>query len=141
MNTPENMKAYLDKAFDINKLSNEVLNSNSFFYFLYYEEELAGYFKLNEYPAQTEVNDPKALEVERIYIKKKFHSKGLGSVLLNKAIEIANIRKRSYIWLGVWEKNEKALEFYKRNGFYIIGQHSFFMGEEEQTDFIMRKDL
>jgi len=64
----------------------------------------------------------------------------LGSILLYKAIDMASIRKKSYIWLGVWEKNDKAILFYKKNGFYVIGQHSFFM-EEEQTDFIMRKDL
>lgn len=65
----------------------------------------------------------------------------MGSILLNKAIDMASIRKKSYIWLGVWGKNGKAILFYKKNGFHVIGQHSFFMGEEEQTDFIMRKDL
>lgn len=72
---------------------------------------------------------------------KEFHGKGLGSILLNNAIDIASTRKKLYIWLGVWEKNNKALLFYKRNGFYFINKHSFFMGEDEQIDFIMRKDL
>ena len=65
----------------------------------------------------------------------------MGSFLIKKAIDIANIRKKSYVWLGVWERNHKAILFYKKKGFYVIGKHSFFMGEEEQTDFIMRKDL
>lgn len=141
MNTPSNMKAYLDEAFDINKLHDELSNSRSLFYFLYADEELAGYVKLNESVAQTEIQDPQSIEIERIYISKEFHGKGMGSILLNKAIEIANLRMKSYIWLGVWEKNDKALIFYKRNGFYTIGSHSFFMGDDEQTDFIMRKDL
>ncbi|MDS0524713.1 GNAT family N-acetyltransferase [Clostridium sp. SHJSY1] len=141
VNTPEDMNDYLEKAFDINKISEELSNSNSQFYFLYENEELAGYIKINDTEAQTEINDSQALEIERIYVLKEFHSKGLGSILLNKAIEIAKELKKSYIWLGVWEENHKALQFYKRNGFYKIGQHSFFMGDDEQIDFIMKKDI
>jgi diamine N-acetyltransferase len=141
MNTPSNMKAYLEQAYDIGKLRGELSNINSTFYFLYNDEKLSGYLKLNEHKAQTDIYDPQSLEIERIYVTKEFQGRGLGSVLMNKAIDIANIQEKSYIWLGVWEKNDKAILFYKKNGFYVIGKHSFFMGEEEQTDFIMRKDL
>ncbi len=141
VNTPSNMEDYLEKAFDFSKMRDELLNAGSEFYLLYADEELAGYLKVNEYEAQTEMNDSQSLEIERIYVAKEFHSKGLGSVLLHRAIEIAGELKKSYIWLGVWEKNDKAIQFYKRNGFYLIGQHSFFMGDDEQTDFIMRKDI
>ncbi|MFZ7101404.1 MAG: GNAT family N-acetyltransferase [Peptococcaceae bacterium] len=58
-----------------------------------------------------------------------------------KAVNIANMQKRSYIWLGVWEKNESAIRFYEKKGFYAVGTHAFFLGEEEQRDFIMRKNL
>jgi diamine N-acetyltransferase len=141
MNTPDNMKAYLDQAFDTDKLRNELSNSNSVFYFLYTDEVLSGYLKLNECEAQSDIYDPQALEIERIYIAKEFHGRGMGNVLMNKAIDVAKSRGKKYVWLGVWEKNDKAMEFYKKNEFYVIGEHSFFMGEEEQTDFMMRKDL
>jgi ribosomal protein S18 acetylase RimI-like enzyme len=141
LNTPANMQAYLEQAFAIEKLQNELSNINSNFYFLYADEELSGYLKLNEYAAQSDIRDPASLEIERIYLTKESQGKGLGNILINKAIEVANIRAKSYIWLGVWEKNDKALQFYKKNGFYVISKHSFFMGEDEQTDFIMRKDL
>lgn len=140
-NTTSNMKNYLDKAFNINKMREELLNVNSQFYFIYVNEELSGYLKLNESTAQTEIDDSDSIEVERIYVLKKFHNKALGSALMTKAIEIAGELKKKYIWLGVWENNYKAMRFYKKNGFYIIGQHSFFMGDDEQTDLIMRKDL
>lgn len=141
MNKPTNMRAYLEQAFNIDKLRNELSNPNSSFYFLYSDDKLLGYLKLNEYKAQTDIYDPQSLEIERIYVLKEFQGIGLGSFLIEKAIEIANARKKSYVWLGVWEKNHKAISFYKKHGFYVIGQHPFFMGEEEQTDFIMRKDL
>jgi diamine N-acetyltransferase len=141
MNKPSNMKAYLEQAFDIVKMRDELSNSNSLFYFLYADKELSGYLKLNKYEAQTDINDPQSIEIERIYVAKEFQGKGLGKILMNKAINIANNQGKSYLWLGVWEKNERGIQFYKKNGFYVVGKHSFFMGEEEQTDFILRKDL
>lgn len=141
MNTPSNMKTYLEQSFNINKVSGELSNSNSLFYFLYANGELAGYLKLNEASSQTDINDMQSLEIERIYVAKEFQGEGLGNVLMNRAIDIANTGKNLYVWLGVWEKNDRAILFYKKNGFYEVGTHSFFMGEEEQTDFVMRKDL
>ncbi len=141
MNTPSNMITYLEQSFNISKLCGELSNSDSLFYFLYANGELAGYLKLNEAPSQTDINNMQSLEIERIYVAKEFQGEGLGTVLLNKAIDIANTRKKLYVWLGVWEKNDRAILFYKKNGFYEVGTHSFFMGAEEQTDFVMRKNL
>ena len=141
LNSPSNMKAYLEKAFDFEKLSDELSNSNIIFYFIYADGELSGYLKLNEYTTQTDVNDPKSLEIERIYVKKEVQGNGLGGVLLHKAIDIATMRGKSYIWLSAWEENEKALAFYHKNGFDISGKRFFMMGNEKQNDFIMHKAL
>jgi ribosomal protein S18 acetylase RimI-like enzyme len=133
------MKAYLDEAFSTEKLRAELANEDSEFYFLYADRALAGYIKLNEHRAQTDLNDSSSLELERIYVTPEFQGKSLGGVLMEKALELAIQRRKAYIWLGVWEKNEKAIGFYKRCGFYIIGKHSFVMGDEVQSDFVMRK--
>ncbi|MGG3626230.1 GNAT family N-acetyltransferase, partial [Bacillus gobiensis] len=82
-----------------------------------------------------------SLEIERIYIKNKFQKHGLGKYLLNKAMEIAMESNKKKIWLGVWGKNENAIAFYKKMGFVQTGAHSFYMGDEEQIDFIMIKLL
>ena len=113
MNTPSNMKSYLDEAYSEYKLSNELENKNSDYLFLYSDSELTGYIKLNESDAQTDIHDSQSLEIERIYLTKEYPGRGLGKSLLNKGIEIAVSRKKTYIWLGVWEKNEKAILFYK----------------------------
>lgn len=141
MNTPDNMDSYLNKSFAIEKLRAELFNENSSFYFLYCDKKLAGYLKLNEASVQTDIHDKKSLEIERIYVLKDFQGKGFGRYLMDRAISIATLRKKEYIWLGVWEKNEKAICFYKKKGFYKIGTHSFFIGDDEQTDYIMRRDL
>ncbi|WP_028612600.1 GNAT family N-acetyltransferase [Paenibacillus harenae] len=140
-NSPENVKAYLEKACNLKQLEEELSNISSEFYFIYSNEEIAGYLKINTNNAQTEKMGNDTLEIERIYIRKKFHEQGLGKNLINKAIEIAIERNKEKIWLGVWEKNERAITFYKRMDFVQTGAHSFYMGDEEQIDFIMSKTL
>ena len=141
MNEPEDMEEYLKTSFAEDRLRAEMGDGNSEFFFLYADERLAGYLKLNEAPSQTDINDADSLEIERIYVSREFQGAGLGRYLMKHAIDTAVERGKKYVWLGVWEKNEKALRFYRKNGFYRIGTHSFFMGADEQTDYIMRKDL
>ncbi|CAH0210669.1 GNAT family N-acetyltransferase [Peribacillus simplex] len=140
-NSPENMNAYLEKAFNLKQLEKELSNISSQFFFVYFDNEVAGYLKVNTNDAQSEEMGAESLEIERIYIKKKFQKHGLGKYLLNIAMEIAMERNKKKIWLGVWEKNENAISFYKKLGFVQTGAHSFYMGDEEQIDFIMTKTL
>ncbi|WP_050180637.1 GNAT family N-acetyltransferase [Domibacillus robiginosus] len=140
-NSPENMNAYLEKAFNIKQLEKELSNMFSEFFFVYVHHEVAGYVKVNINDAQSEEMGEESLEIERIYIKSRFQKHGLGKYLLHKAMEKAMERNKKKIWLGVWEKNENAIAFYKKMGFVQAGAHSFYMGEEEQIDFIMTKTL
>ncbi|GKV68383.1 spermidine/spermine N(1)-acetyltransferase [Sporosarcina sp. NCCP-2716] len=139
LNTAENMYAYLERAFNIPQLKIELDNSFSGFYFVYFNNKIAGYLKVNINDAQSEKMGDESFEVERIYIKNKFQKHGLGKYLLNKAFEIAKEGDKKKIWLGVWEKNENAIAFYKKMGFVQTGSHSFYMGDEEQIDFILTK--
>ncbi|MEK5061487.1 GNAT family N-acetyltransferase [Paenibacillus sp. FSL H7-0326] len=140
-NSPENMNAYLERAFNLKQLEKELSNNFSQFFFVYFNNEVAGYLKVNTNDAQSEEMDHESLEIERIYIKSKFQKHGLGKYLLNKVMEIAMERDKKIIWLGVWEKNENAIAFYKKMGFVQTGAHSFNMGDEVQIDFIMTKTL
>lgn len=139
-NTEENMKAYLEAAFNLEKLKTEIKTEGSTFYFLLIDE-IVGYIKINLMPAQTDVYDDAALEVERLYTLKAVHGSGGGKLLMEKAFEMAKTLNKSYVWLGVWEHNERALSFYHKTGYYKIGTHDFIMGDDVQTDFLMRKDL
>ncbi|MFP7298309.1 GNAT family N-acetyltransferase [Neobacillus niacini] len=140
-NSPENMIAYLEKAFNLKKLENELSTIYSQFLFVYFNNEVAGYLKVNTQDAQLENMGEDAIEIERIYIRATFQKLGLGKFLINKAIEIAVEQKKNKIWLGVWEKNENGIAFYKNLGFVQAGTHSFYMGDEEQIDYIMIKLL
>lgn len=141
MNTPENMSVYLNSNFALEKLEEEINNVNSEFYFATQSDSVIGYLKLNSGPAQTELNENNTLEIERIYVLKEYQGLKIGQMLFERALAIARLRGVDYIWLGVWEKNLKAIQFYKKNGFIEFGKHVFKLGTDEQTDIMMRLHL
>ncbi len=140
-NSEENMQNYLAEGFTIEKLTSEINNPNSEFYFATFENQIIGYLKINFGEAQTELKDNKTLEIERIYVVKDFHGKSIGQLLYDKAIQIANQKKVDYVWLGVWEENPRAIRFYIKNGFVEFDKHIFKLGNDEQTDIMMKLNL
>jgi ribosomal protein S18 acetylase RimI-like enzyme len=140
-NTPEDMQNYLENNLSSDKLKQELEEINSEFYFSIYDNKVIGYLKINYGLAQTEIKDQKSVEIERIYVLKTYHGKNVGQVLYEKALDIASIAKAHSIWLGVWEKNRRAINFYKKNGFVEFDKHIFKLGNDNQTDIMMRLQL
>jgi diamine N-acetyltransferase len=140
-NTEENMKRYLEEGFSIDKLATELNNKKSEFYFAEHDSKIIGYLKLNTGQSQTELKDDKTLEIERIYVLKEFHGKNVGQLLYEKAMQIAQQTNSDYVWLGVWEENPRAIKFYKKNGFVEFDKHIFKLGDDEQTDIMMKLQL
>ena len=140
-NSAEDMDAYLNKSFSITQLTSEIANVDSEFYFAQEGEMVIGYLKINTGAAQTESKDLNAFEIERIYVDAAFLGKKIGQLLFNKAIELAKAKNKSYVWLGVWEENHRALAFYKKNGFVPFDKHIFKLGSDEQTDIMMKLEL
>ena len=140
-NSEENMKNYLEEGFSNEKLTAELNDQNSEFYFATFDNEVIGYLKINFGESQTELKDNKALEIERIYVSKEFHGKSIGQLLYDKAIQMAKLKNADYVWLGVWEENPRAISFYKKNGFVEFDKHIFKLGNDEQTDIMMKLDL
>jgi ribosomal protein S18 acetylase RimI-like enzyme len=141
LNEPANMEAYASEAFTLRSMQDQLNNTNSEFYFAILGGEIVGYIKMNFNDAQTEYKDKNALEVERIYVSGEHHGKQIGKQLLDFAINVASTKQFAYIWLGVWEHNAKALGFYKHQGFELCGQHDFMLGNDRQTDLLMKREL
>ena len=138
-NTEENMRKYLDEGFAEERLMNEVDNEHSEFYFALLDETIIGYLKLNFGHSQTELQDNGSLEIERIYVLQEYHGKKVGQILYEKAIQVAIERNVNYVWLGVWDENPRAIRFYEKNGFVKFDEHIFKLGDDEQTDIMMKK--
>lgn len=140
-NTAEDLQLYLNTAFATKQLTSELENPESFFFLALLNDQVTGYLKLNMGQAQTELKEPDGLEVERIYVLNAFQGKGIGQQLFATALAFAEARKSKYLWLGVWEHNVKAIRFYEQLGFVPFGQHVFVLGNDPQTDILMRKNL
>lgn len=140
-NVPSDLEKYMAQSFGFERIKSEFDHPESYFYFAESEGEIVGYLKVNKEGAQTESTIENALEIERIYVLSKFHGKNVGQLLYNKALEIAKSENFERIWLGVWEKNPKAIRFYEKNGFVTFDKHIFKLGNDEQTDILMKLEL
>ncbi|MFT3885107.1 MAG: GNAT family N-acetyltransferase [Flavobacteriales bacterium] len=140
-NTAENLDNYLKEGFGRAKLAAELNTEESRFYFAELDGDAIGYLKVNAGRSQTELQDEKALEIERIYVLKAHQGRKVGQLLHDKAIAVAKQLKAGYVWLGVWENNPKAIGFYRKNGFIEFGKHLFKLGADEQVDLLMRREL
>jgi ribosomal protein S18 acetylase RimI-like enzyme len=141
LNEPANMEAYSSVAFTKDNMLMQLTNPDSNFYFAWLDDNIAGYLKLNFNDAQTEFQDESALEIERIYVSGEHHGKKIGKQLLDFAIDTAKQKDLKYIWLGVWEHNHKAIGFYEHNGFEVFDSHDFLLGNDRQTDLLMKRSL
>ena len=140
-NSEENMKEYLENEFSTEKLKAELTDQNAEFYFAELDEKTIGYLKVNIGESQTEIKIKNALEIERIYVLKEFHGKKVGQILYEKALELAKEKDVENVWLGVWEQNPRAIRFYEKNGFVPFDKHIFKLGDDKQTDIMMKLEL
>ncbi|MCO6491931.1 MAG: GNAT family N-acetyltransferase [Phaeodactylibacter sp.] len=140
-NTASDMDKYLDESLSLEKLAAELAHPESLFFFAEFNGRVIGYLKVNWGKAQTESLPEFALEIERIYVLAEYHGKSVGKKLFEKAFQLAQQKKMEAIWLGVWEENTKAIRFYRKHGFVEFGKHLFRLGEDEQTDVLMKLKL
>jgi ribosomal protein S18 acetylase RimI-like enzyme len=141
VNTPENMENYVLENFNSVQVALEINNPESAFYLATLDNENIGYLKLNFGNAQTEIFNKQSIEIHRIYVLKAFLGKKIGQLLLDEAIKIANKSGVNSIWLGVWEENDRALQFYSKNGFVEFDKHIFTLGNDIQTDLLMQLEI
>ncbi len=138
-NTPENLQKYLDEKFNEKQILDELSTPQTIFLLVELEDEVIGYSKLRV--NSVENPNPKALEIERIYITKQYHGQKLGALLMQGCVDTAIENNYESLWLGVWEHNPKAIAFYRKWGFEVFGTHIFQLGDDAQTDFLMQKTL
>lgn len=152
----EDMQKFLESTYSEAVLREELANPESMFFLLSVPvsggngedgegnengEIPAGYLKLNFGDAQIEDMGPDAMEIQRLYIRMAFKGRGLGSQLMDLALQTARGRGLHKVWLGVWEHNEPAKRFYAGKGFKRVGEHVFWQGDDKQTDYLMAREV
>jgi ribosomal protein S18 acetylase RimI-like enzyme len=141
LNKAGDMDAYAAKSFTCEQIALELNTPGSSFYFALMNDEIAGFLKLNTGTAQNEFKDLSSLEVERLYVLAAYQGRHIGRQLLDFAFTQALNNDHEFIWLGVWEHNRNAIRLYERMGFRLCGSHDFMLGNDRQTDLLMKKML
>jgi ribosomal protein S18 acetylase RimI-like enzyme len=141
VNTPEDIEKFMNEQFTREQLMAEVTDPASVFLLATAEGEVAGYARLREVPNPPELGDIPAIEIARIYSITQAIGKGVGKALMQECISIAQAKGKQLIWLGVWEHNQRAIRFYTKWGFERFSEHTFVVGNDPQTDWMMKKAL
>jgi len=140
-NTPENMDLHLKESFSPEIQLEELSAPNTIFLIVEAESIPLGYAQLLMDSRDESLTGSKPLEIRRIYVAQEYVGKGIGKELMKAAIDEARRRNCDCVWLGVWEKNQRAIDFYRKWGFHETGTHIFKVGEDPQTDFVMELKL
>ena len=140
-NTKEDMDKFMNEQFTREALMEEVGTENNIFLLAYDEEKPVGYARIRENNNPPSLGTSNAIEIARIYAATHAIGKGIGKMLMQKCIEIAKAGNREVVWLGVWEKNKRAIDFYIKWGFEKFADHDFVLGNDVQKDWLMKRTL
>lgn len=141
VNTKENMDKFMNEQFTHEKLMKEVTEPGNTFLIAYDGDQPVGYARMREGQKFPEFNDKDSIEIARIYVVNTSIGTGVGQQLMRQCIFIAKELKKEIIWLGVWEKNPRAIGFYSKWGFEKFNEHNFLLGDDLQKDWLLMKIL
>jgi diamine N-acetyltransferase len=140
-NTPENLAAYLQSAFNLAKQTAELNDPASCFLIAQSGDTAVGYTKLRNGSVPDEIGDPAAIELQRIYVLRDWLGHKVGAALMQASLKEAEAKGHATIWLGVWQQNPRAIAFYEKWDFEKVSTHIFQLGDDPQTDWVMRRRI
>ena len=140
-NTPEDMAAYLTASFNHEKLTEELTDPLSIFFIAEVDGNAAGYAKMHSGEALDGIEGQKPIELVRLYVSRKWLGRRVGQALMQRCIDEAREMGFQTIWLGVWERNNRALAFYRKWDFWEVGEHVFQLGSDPQRDILMQRAI
>ncbi len=140
-NTTEDIEAFIAHNFNKKQLEQELKEEQNMFFFVYVNNDVAGYCKLRKSLPPQHLEGMRAIELERLYILQVHQKKNVGGALMQHCIDHASANGYRVLWLGVWEHNHNAIRFYEKWGFTLFGDHIFKLGSDIQTDLLMKKNV
>jgi ribosomal protein S18 acetylase RimI-like enzyme len=144
-NTPDDMARYLAESFTSEKQAAEIADPASTVLLAERESasgvDLVGYVHLVAGPVPAAVQGPSPLELKRLYVGREWHGQGVAQALMDAALNSARMRRAQTLWLGVWERNPRAVAFYAKYGFSRVGEHTFKLGSDSQTDWLLARPV
>lgn len=140
-NKPEDMAHYLASAFSVEQITSELEDPDSVFLLATEGEKVVGYARMKKGDPPPCIQGENPVELVRIYVDQTCIGRGYGTSLMQRCLHEAIDKGHGSMWLGVWEKNQRALAFYERWGFEVKGSYTFMLGKDEQTDLLMEREI
>jgi ribosomal protein S18 acetylase RimI-like enzyme len=140
-NTPEDLATYIATSFNVARVTAELKDPASIFLIAEVDGSAAGYARLHDGKAAQGVEGAKPIELVRLYVSREWLGRGIGEQLMRACLDEARQAGHETIWLGVWERNARALAFYRKWNFRTVGEHMFQLGADRQRDLVMERTL
>ena len=145
-NAPEDMARYVGEAFTPDRQAGEIADQNGTVLLAEHwtdpaDAELVGYAHLRWAPVPEPVRGASPVELKRLYVLGAWHGRGVAQALMDAVIGAARAGGAQTLWLGVWERNQRAVAFYAKYGFSRVGEHTFMLGDDSQTDWLLVRNL
>lgn len=140
-NTPENMDAYLRLTFSPEKQARELSDPNTIIFVAELDGVVIGSVKLVDGLAPTCISGRHPIEIARLYVDSLYFRSGIGSRLMRCCFDEAASKGCDTVWLGVWENNYRARDFYRKWNFTEVGSHIFQLGDDPQIDLLLERPL
>jgi ribosomal protein S18 acetylase RimI-like enzyme len=141
VNSPEDMDLHCRSSYREAIQANEIADPNMTTLLYEYGERLLGFAQLSWGKAPVCVLGDAPGEIQRLYVLSDFHGKGVAQELMCASIDAMTSRNCDVAWLGVWERNSKAVAFYTKIGFVEVGEHVFLLGRDPQRDLVMARPI
>jgi len=133
----EDLLEYLEHTYDIEKIANSIAKSNNVFFVALYNNRPVGFAKVKKQSLNKQITDSRQMELQKIYVLKEYHGKGIAQALLHSIRQLAKTIQPDCIWLDVILQNSRAIRFYEKNGFEKCGKHFFKIGTQTFTYDVM----
>ena len=140
--TAKDLNDHVKTAFIKEDIEAAINNNKAIFLIAFADEKAIGYVKLRWDRSHANLSAKEQnMELERIYVSRDYWRHKTGEAMMLEAFQITKSSNYHYLWLGVWQKNNRAIDFYLKMGFEIFGTKKFFVGTEENDDFVLRIKL
>jgi GNAT superfamily N-acetyltransferase len=136
-NEPEHLQAHLKSAFGIEQQTRELEDALTITLLAHLDDTLVSFAQVRSHARPACVVHDDAIELHRFYVDRPAHGLGIAQRMMAAVHDAARTLGARHVWLGVWERNPRAIAFYTKCGFVDVGAHTFVVGGDPQTDRVM----
>lgn len=140
-NTAEDMENYISTTFTPDRMRTTIADSGHTVLVAEAGDAMAAYAHLADGPSPECITGPAPIELRRFYVEREWHGRGVAQQLMEAVLAVARDRGKETLWLGVWERNPRAIAFYSKYGFERVGEYTFMLGSDAQTDWLLARPL